>query len=405
MKIVFLCEGFDSFTVIAQPWRHIHEIALRLQKLGHEVKVLTDLVGGLPRNESIHGISVHRIKKHFGLFDFDELLTALNGDNIDVVNWVGGPLSTFYFWRLQNAIRKDIVWTMYKGGLTVEDLKNASLKELFSLLNNVQFLYLLFPKFVVKNGATSPKVRKIIVWSKRTWRYLKDIGVNTDKITIISSGVDTAVFKPQSASEAFRLKEKFGLKSDDPVVLYFGPLVSLRGIDTLILAMDKITKKQNDANLLVLARDYQENKESKFLKSMKNKNNIYVLTKNFSQSDIVKLLGLADTVVLPFKSWPHQECPLTILEAMAMSKTVITTSIWPVEEIIRDGKTGVLVSPNNVDALSEKIVEVLSDREKRAEIGRKARDYVVNFHDWNIIAKKNFDILKTSAQPSAHSSL
>ena len=74
MNVVFVCEGYNNQTVIAQPWRHVYEIAFRLKKLGITVKILTDQVQDLPRNEDIGGIPVCRIKKRLMFFNFKELL-------------------------------------------------------------------------------------------------------------------------------------------------------------------------------------------------------------------------------------------------------------------------------------------------------------------------------------------
>ena len=87
MKVLFVCEGFDSISVVAQPWRHIYEIAKRMKSLGHEVEILTDLVHGLPRDESVKGVSVKRIRKGLFFFDFNELTDALNEADVDIVNW------------------------------------------------------------------------------------------------------------------------------------------------------------------------------------------------------------------------------------------------------------------------------------------------------------------------------
>ncbi len=398
MKILFVCEGFDSISAVAQPWKHIFEIAKRMRPLGHEVKIWTDLVNNLPRDELLEGIPIHRVEKGFLFFDSNKLIDALNEEETDIIDWFGGPLSALYFSRLQKSIDKNIVWTMFKGKLTFHDFKRLNFAERMSLLKDVQFIYSVVPEFFIKKGAMSPRVSSIVVWSKRLKEYLQNIGVDSNRIAIVSSGVDTESFRPACVSEVHALKKEVGLNSEDVVVLYFGGLSSFRGLDVLVSAMNKVVKQNRYAKLLVLARDEDSGKMDKFLKLAKRQGEIRVVTGIQSESNVIKFLSIAEVVVLPFKSWPHQEVPLTILEAMSMSKTVISTSIWPVLDFVEDGKTGILVSPNDVDQLAKKITEVLSNQKVFADIGRAARAYVEEFHDWKSILKRTLEVFENSAK-------
>jgi glycosyltransferase involved in cell wall biosynthesis len=401
MKILFVCEGFDSVSVVAQPWRHVFEMAKRMKGLGHGVKVLSDLNNDLPRNELMEGIPVSRVRKGFFFFDFNKLLEALNKDDVDIVNWFGGPLSALYFSRLEKSLKQNIVWNMYKGKLTRDDLKNLNLFERMSLLRDVQFIYSIVPDFFIRRGSMSSRVKSIIVWSNRLKEYLRNIGVSNERITIISSGVSVESFKPICASEVSALKKELGLNSEDPVVLYFGPVSSFRGLDVLVLAMNKVVEQNGNAKLLVLARDNDVSKMSKFLKLARRQEGIRVVNGIQSQSSIIRFLSIADVVVLPFKAWPHQEVPLTVLEAMSMGKIVISTSIWPILEHIEDGKTGILVPPNDVHQLSKKITEVISNQKGYMHVSEAARGYVEEFHDWNVILNRTLQLLEESVRARA----
>jgi hypothetical protein len=51
MKVLFVCEGFDRVSVVAQSWRHFYEIAKKMKPIGNGVKIFTDLANNLPREE------------------------------------------------------------------------------------------------------------------------------------------------------------------------------------------------------------------------------------------------------------------------------------------------------------------------------------------------------------------
>src|SRR5438309_1063166 len=67
---------------------------------------------------------------------------------------------------------------------------------------------------------------------------------------------------------------------------------------------------------------------------------------------------------------------IAVLEAMAMRKPVVATTTGGLPEIVQDGKTGVLVPPNEPDALARAIVGLLQDSTRRVAMGRSGRNRV-----------------------------
>ena len=70
--------------------------------------------------------------------------------------------------------------------------------------------------------------------------------------------------------------------------------------------------------------------------------------------------------------------PNAILEGMACERAVIATPAGGTKDIVEDGKNGMLVNVNDADALAEKILALLDDREKRESLGKSAREFVMN---------------------------
>jgi len=87
--------------------------------------------------------------------------------------------------------------------------------------------------------------------------------------------------------------------------------------------------------------------------------------------DISRILSAIDVFALT-SLW--EGLPITALEAMASGKPVVATDTGGIREVIREGETGFLVSPRDMDKMSERIVMLLKDRILRIEIGQKARD-------------------------------
>jgi glycosyltransferase involved in cell wall biosynthesis len=75
-----------------------------------------------------------------------------------------------------------------------------------------------------------------------------------------------------------------------------------------------------------------------------------------------------DMVVLP--SIQSDGVPQAILQALAMRKPVVASAIGGIPEVIQHQHTGVLVPPNNPQALAEAVVQVLRDPQSAADRAR-----------------------------------
>lgn len=79
---------------------------------------------------------------------------------------------------------------------------------------------------------------------------------------------------------------------------------------------------------------------------------------------------------------------LSVLEAMASGTPVVCSRVGGLREIVRDGETGFLVEPGNVDELRDRVATLLADPELAARMGRAARESVVEQFTWAACADR-----------------
>jgi glycosyltransferase involved in cell wall biosynthesis len=77
---------------------------------------------------------------------------------------------------------------------------------------------------------------------------------------------------------------------------------------------------------------------------------------------------------------------LSLLEAMASGTPVIASAVGGVPEIVRDGETGFLVQPGDVQALHERMNQLLSDAKLASRLGDNAREHVLAQFTWEKVA-------------------
>ena len=104
MKILYVCEGFNNHSIKAQPWKHVFELASRMQQTyGDEVYILTNNNTKLEKINKIGTIPLIKINKGKFLFNIRELEKILKNE-YSIIDWhASGALSAINFLRIKKA--------------------------------------------------------------------------------------------------------------------------------------------------------------------------------------------------------------------------------------------------------------------------------------------------------------
>jgi glycosyltransferase involved in cell wall biosynthesis len=79
---------------------------------------------------------------------------------------------------------------------------------------------------------------------------------------------------------------------------------------------------------------------------------------------------------------------LPVLEAMASGTPVVASRLGGLPEVVEHGVTGFLVEPGNVDELRARLAELLGDRRLAEQLGRNARERVLETFTWDACAER-----------------
>jgi glycosyltransferase involved in cell wall biosynthesis len=86
--------------------------------------------------------------------------------------------------------------------------------------------------------------------------------------------------------------------------------------------------------------------------------------------------------------------PTVFMEAMATGRPVVSTAVSGIPELVRDGVTGLVVSPDDARALADAIGRLAADPALRARLGEAARALVERQHDQRATARRVLTLLR-----------
>jgi glycosyltransferase involved in cell wall biosynthesis len=171
-----------------------------------------------------------------------------------------------------------------------------------------------------------------------------------------------------------------------------------RGPLDVITAFSQVAKEKHNVRLMIASpRDDPVTKH--YCERIINNLNLNskIIWKGFCNDIYREILMPSTTICLPFRSYVLDP-PLTILEAMATGKPVITTKLGGIQEFIKDGETGFLIDVMDIKALVQKIRMTLLHTESAQEIGKRARERILAMCNWNLVIKEMLKIIKEVAR-------
>lgn len=225
-------------------------------------------------------------------------------------------------------------------------------------------------------------------------RYVKNhtekfLSFYNKPVVYISNPIDTDVFKPLE-------REK---KTENRIV-FVGTVCEKKGIRQLIQAFPMVKKECTNATLEIYGRDWFFPDGSSYMQMLKEKElpQLGEIAKDIHfhgaipHTTIPMVYAVASVCVFP----SHMETQgLVAPEAMAMGKAVVFTEVGPGPETIENYKTGLLCDPYNPNAIAEKIVWLLTNKEKAKEIGEAASVFTLKKYGLKNIVSQNIDFFQS----------
>jgi len=259
---------------------------------------------------------------------------------------------------------------------------------------DINLCMMLYPNGLI--GVLAKKLFKVptVAWVRGgDWYFGKDSKIkgliiayvirNSDLILVQTEGIRKEVAKrfPKAKIEVIgngvQLKKT---KARGDEILFIGNLLKRKGVEYLIDAVNELPVKTTiigDGPERQKLERLSSNKKTRFLGRL-------------GPEKLKKHYKSAAVLVLPAAS--GEGLPNVILEAMSYGLPVVSTKIAGIPDIVKDGKTGILVEPKDSQALRTTIEALIKDKKKRDSMSKKALKDIKNY-SFSKQAKRLEDVL------------
>ena len=212
------------------------------------------------------------------------------------------------------------------------------------------------------------------------------MGVALERLTVVPVGVDHETFRPYDDVTKKRGRLMVTSSSDVP----------MKGLVPLLEAIAKL-RVERDIDLVVIGQPKAGGRVARTIERL-GLGDIVTTISGVSDEALARLYGEAEVAIVPSL---YEGFSLPAIEAMSCAVPVVATTGGALPEVIgTDGETGLLVEPNNPEALVEAIGRLLDDGALRERLGARGRQRVVERFTWEVTARGTaacYDAILTGA--------
>ena len=313
-------------------------------------------------------------------------ILRVNGTRIVHIHWMIDRRADLRFMRLLRLMRLKVVYTAHN--LLPHDEHTPENRAFYEHVYRVP--------------------DRLIVHSENNRKEMLELfTVDPEKITVIPHGCHRLLFE-QAGARPVMTRQELGIPDDRRVILFFGLIKRYKGLDVLLQAFETIRSRCDKVMLLIagpIAGDPEVHRRySTLLANYSSDDSVRVRTGYVPLDQVASYFSAADLVVLPYLKASQSG---VLLAAYAAGKPVVVTDTGGLSEVVRNGDSGLVVPPNNAQAIAEASITILNDRALRERLGREAKRLAATTFSWTAIGRTTAELYQglihsDQSRPNGH---
>ncbi len=232
---------------------------------------------------------------------------------------------------------------------------------------------------------------RLISVSESLRQFAAGLGVDRDKVRVIPNGVDRSRFLPSDRRAA---REKLGLPHDRAILLAVGHLVERKGHHRVIEILPDLIRRRPDLLYIAIGGDISGDSYREVIEGLVRRHGLEEhvrIVPSRPHDEIPLWMAAADLFCLATRS---EGCCNALIEALACGLPVVTTRVDGNDELVREGRDGLLVPFWDGPAFSDAILRALEGQWDRAAIAGRTHG-----RGWERTAEQVLEEFRLSLEP------
>jgi glycosyltransferase involved in cell wall biosynthesis len=378
-----LVKGFPSFPEAT--------LARDLTALGHHVRALTYYAKSSPmidtKRECIDGTEVRRVRRKGFIAPGAVGLPLQSAPDVAHIHHLSNRLTALAL-PAYHARRVPVLFSPYgilHDPVLVADTDRPFAAPLFrervspSLARCVRVQGVRRGAFVWTMHRALFAADAIHAMSQHERSVLIELGVPADRIHFIPVGIDrTLLGYPEPVA-----------RTDAPTILYLGQTKYRKGWDVLVRAIPYVRAVVPEARFIFAGHTARDQADFDRLVDELAVRDAITLPGRVTEAEKVRLLRSAWALTLPAR---YEGFGIPLVEAMLVGTPVVTTDVPACNEIVRDDATGLVVPPDNPEALGAALARIITDAHLRDRLARSGQRHALAEYDGPVVARRFADL-------------
>lgn len=225
-----------------------------------------------------------------------------------------------------------------------------------------------------------------------------DYGVSTDRIALLPSGSDLALFHPQERS---RCLQEAGLDPACEYIGFVGSFYQYQGLATLLEAFECLHARRSSVRLLLVG----DGEDMTVLRGQAVQRGLtawITWTGRVPYDRVPVLIGAMDVCVAPFRVDRGETSPVKVFDYLACGKPVVASAIPSVTSLFSRSNGVVLVHPECADVVADAVLALLNRPDEARRLGTDGRRFVEGQFGWESIVRRLRDMVMQFIEHRQH---
>jgi glycosyltransferase involved in cell wall biosynthesis len=207
--------------------------------------------------------------------------------------------------------------------------------------------------------------------------HVVSLGAAPERVHVLPNGVDTTLFRPGPRDATGRARWGLG---PGPVLGFVGGLRPWHGTEALPALLEELTPHHPELQL-VIAGDGPVREELEYEFERRCLRRRVVFTGWVAHKEVPELIRQFDVALAP--DHLSYASPLKLFEYMACARPIVAPALGQIEEVVRDGETGLLYPQGDPEGLLRACDRLLEDEGLRERLGRAAAAQLDGRYSWD----------------------